>query len=394
MNLPLKRQARWIGFETFQPPLATPRSILYKNRMRRNSFFSAIIATPALLFAGCNTDTNPASIQPAKPLAAATTMPFGTATTQATDVVAELATLKITRADLDGFLYKAYGLRMLFDLVELDLAKATLLENGGTVTPADIQAERQTIIANICGEDTPRARYDEVFTQFLDREHITRAEFDLKIIETNTYLRKIVTPLVVGKLPEQDVKLGFDQLYGATREIEDIELANVREAAIARERLKTEPFERVAVEMSTDQMTASSGGKWQPFTSKDPRVPQVIKDTAFSLQKGQISDVIVDPNSHYHLIKLLNTIEPKLVKYEDVKDEVRKQLEAKLIELDMKKLRDELRIKRQQELKFDEPILGAEWDAIVDAATSKSSDRETARQKLNLSTTHPASTSP
>jgi hypothetical protein len=372
------------------PPLATPRPMLYKNRMRRKALFSVSAATAALFLAGCNTDSTP----PAKPLVAAPATPLFTASTQPADVVAELSTLKITRSDLDDFLYKTYGLRMLFDLVELDLAKTTLQQSGGVVTPADIQAERQTIIANICGEDTPPSRYEEVFSQFLDREHITRAEFDLKIIETDAYLRKIVTPLVVGKLPEQDVKLGFEQLYGSTREIEDIELANVREAEIARQRLKTEPFERVAVEMSIDQLTAASGGKWQPFSAQDPRVPQVIKDAAFSLQKGQVSDVILDPDSHYHLIKVVNVIEPKLVKYDDVKDEVREQLEAKLIDLDMKKLREELRIKRQQELKFDEPILSSQWDAIVEQATSRTSDRELARQKLNQTTTHPASTGP
>ena len=312
------------------------------------------------------------------------------------DVVAELSTLKITRGDLDTLLYKTYGLQMLFDIVQLDLAKATLNQSGGKITAADIDNERQTIIEGICnanGNGPDPSQYEALFTQFLQREHITRAEFDLKIVETDAYLRKIVTPLVVGKMPDADVHKGFDALYGAKREIEDIELANVREVAIARDRLKREPFEQVAVEMSIDPLTSASGGKWQPFSANDPRVTQVIKDNAFALEKGQVSDMIVDPDSHYHLIKVTDVIEPKLVKFDDVKDAVRTQLEDQLVTYNMKKLRENLRITTQA-LKFDDPILQQQWDALVEQASSKTTDREQARQKLNQVTTHPSSTMP
>jgi hypothetical protein len=365
----------------------------YKNRMRLKTVCSAAALAAAAILVGCNTDSNPPLKPFITPPAAPATSPTAAATTQPTDVVAELSTLKITRADLDQFLYQSYGLRMLFDLVELDLAKATLNQSGGTLTPAEIATERQNIITGICkgdGSDAPDpSTYETLFTQFLQREHITRAEFDLKIVQTDAYLRKIVTPLVVGKMPEADVRRGFEALYGAKRAIADIELANVREAEIARGRLKTEPFERVAVDMSIDPQTAPTGGRWQPFSDQDPRVPQVIKDSAFSLEKGQVSDIIVDPDSHYHLIKVLDVIDPKLVKYEAVRDQVRKQLEDQLITLNMKKLREQLNT-AMGGLKMDDPVLQDQWNAMIAQNEKQDSDREGARRKMNDSIPHPA----
>jgi hypothetical protein len=354
----------------------------------------AAIAMIGSALIGCNTQPAAPPPPPIKQYAS----------TQTADVVAQLEAQKFTRGELDELLYKSYGLRMLFDIVELRLAQNTLELKGLTITQADYDAERKHIIAGIRNEEgppdgpaneTPAAKaarlqaYDaegeNLFHQFLEQQHITKAEFDVKVIQTDAILRKICTPIFVGKLSDETVHRAFEQLYGAKRKIADIELLNARDATIAAQRLKTEPFAQVAREMSVDPKTKDVGGEWEnTFTTQSNWVPQAIRDAAFAMNKGQISDFITE-ESRFHIIKVLDTIppDPKLVKFDDVKDAVRKQMEDQLILNGMKTLREELTEKARQELVFDEPVLKAEWDALLDEKLGKNRDRQSALNALN-----------
>lgn len=355
----------------------------------RNTF-PAVSMVAAILVIGCDPPPTPKPLSLAPP-------PFAVPTTQSDEVVADMSSvqrdLQVTRGELDNMLYEAYGLRMLFDIVELKLAKDTLKvqQPGATITPEEIQRERELTIKGIVDPEdkTPKASYDDLFNQFLQNEHLSKIEFEVKIVQTNAVLRKIVTPIVVGKLPDAAIHRAFEQLYGAKRQIADIELANVREAVVARNRLNGgEAFAHVAKAMSIDPQTAAMGGQWQPFSDQSPAVPQVIRDAAFSMEKGEISDII-QADGKYHIIQLLASIEPKLVKYEDAKADVQKQLEDQLITMNMKKLREELTATAQQQLRFDDPVLKAQWDELIDQQKSKIRDRDSALKKLNETTTHP-----
>jgi parvulin-like peptidyl-prolyl isomerase len=338
------------------------------------------LATVCIGAIGCE-PSPPAATPSAGTTAIQTTSQLAPATRPA-DLVADLSALKITRGDFDDFLYRAYGLRLLFDLVEFDLAKDTADARGVVVTPQDIEAERRMILKGIAGPETPESRYDDLFNQFLQNEHLSKAEFDLKIVQTDSYLRKIVTPIIVGKLPESAIHRGFEQLYGAKRQIADIELDNSLDATVARQRLRNEPFERVALAMSVDGQTKATGGLWQPFSTQSPWAPQVIRDAAFSMDKGQVSDIL-NAEGKFHIIKVVDVIDPKIVKFDDVKDDVRKQLEDQLITANMKQLRQELAVKAQQELHFDDPVLKQQWDDLVAQQSSKTTDRDAALKKLN-----------
>jgi hypothetical protein len=336
----------------------------------------AAFAMLAALFVGC-TPPAPTPLPPPPP------KPY--ASTQTADVVAELEKLQITRGELDHLLYQSFGLRMLFDIVELHLAEDTLKSRGLTITQSDLDAERKHIIDGIRG-DAAESDGENLFNQFLQQQHIPKAEFDIKVIQTDAILRKIATPLIVGKLNDETVHRAFEQLYGAKRKIADIQLLNVREASIAAKRLKSEPFAKVAREMSVDEKTKGVGGEWDnAFTTQSAWVPQAIRDQAFAMDKGQISDIINTEDAKYHIITVLEMIppDPKIVSYDQVKDAVRKQLEDQLVVNAMKIERSELASKTQQELVLDEPTLKAEWDALLDEQLGKNRNREEARKALN-----------
>ncbi len=333
--------------------------------------FAAALST---LLIGCNSDPDPKP--PLTPSA------FAPASTQPVQVVAEIGALKLSRSDLDTLLYQSYGLRLMFDLMELDLAKSTLLqEQHTTLTKADIDRERQMIIVKICG-DAPPSSYDDLFNQFLTQEKITRAEFEVKVVETGACLRKIVEPIVVGKVPEDKVHRGFDQLYGAKRRIADIAVSNPRDAAIVREMVKTVPFETVARKYSIDTDHAPDGGEWPPFTTQSMEIPEIIRNTAFSTDPGQISDILTVGNT-YHIIKVLEAIQPKLMKYEDVKADVRKQMEDRLIEDDIKAIREGMKAQVQRQVLIDDPILKAQWDEILGRSQPKSIDKNQLHQQMD-----------
>ncbi len=353
-------------------------------------------ATAAPLFlSGCN--GNPAGNQPPvaaveKPILASASAPTSVLgsvpttapSTQPVDVVAELSTMKITRGDLDAVLYKAYGLQMVFDLVELQLAKNTLLgKQNKVLEPADIDRERDLVLSNMF-PDAAKADYPGLFNQFLQKEKIKREEFEIRAIETSAVLRKIIEPMVVGNISEQALHRGYDILYGANREVADIVLANQRDATTARNRcvVDKEPFEKVAREMSIDADTRESGGIRAPFSARTNIVPQVIVEAAFSMEVGQISDPLLD-GTNYHIIKVLGVIEPKAARFEDVKDAVKKQMETQLIEKNMKDLRQKLQLAAQQQIKFDDPVLKAQWDEILARQQPTSTDKNAVEQQMN-----------
>jgi len=342
------------------------------------------------LFCGCATQPQTTALAPVPKLTApilAVDLPTPGPQVSG-EVVAELDAQKITRTDLDSLLYKTYGLQMVFDLVELDLAKNTLAAQLNpnskpgeklpdvTLPQSVIDRERQIVFSQMFPDAQP-GDYENLFNQFLAKEKMKREEFEMRAIETSAYLRKIIEPIVIGKFSDDALHRGYEIMYGANRQIQDITLDNQRDATIAHDRVTRggEPFDKVAREMSTDKNHRDTGGLWEPFSANTKDVPQVIIDAAFSKDVGTVSDILTDGTS-WHIVKVLTVIEPKLAKFEDVKADVRKQMEEKLIEKNMKALRQQLQGMAQRRIKFDDPILKAQWDKILASQQPKSTDRD------------------
>ena len=287
-------------------------------------------------------------------------------------------------------LAEAYGMPILLNLVQLTLAKQLVTNAGITVTPADITAEHDATLLKMFG-DAPKTDYDTLFQQLLTQQKLTKVEFDL-VIETNTYLRKFATPQMAGKITDADVHNAFSQLYGENRQIRDIELTNMREVGEAKRRLATgEKFEQVATEMSIDPHTQPLGGELPEFSLMSPNVPDALKKMAFTLQVGQVSDTI-STGSGYHLIQLFRIIPPKVIKFDDVKDSVRKKLEDQWMELSIKSLRNQLGQIALQTLQVNQPQLAKQWQLKVDAQRVKMQDRDSIREKMNAA--QPPATQP
>ncbi|HSV14494.1 MAG TPA: peptidyl-prolyl cis-trans isomerase, partial [Tepidisphaeraceae bacterium] len=283
-----------------------------------------------------------------------------TATLSGSDIVATVNGWNITRQELEQPLIDAHGLTILLNLVQLNLAKQQTTKMGLHVSPEDVQRERQ-VTFNKLFPDATAGDDENLLDQFLRQQHSSRAEFDLTI-ETNAHLRKAAEVQLPGKITEEMMHSAFGQLYGENRQVRDIELGNMREVGAAQARLaKGEPFAQVAQEMSLDRRTAAVGGELPPFSAQSPNIPQAIKDIAQTLKQGQVSPDAVVVESKYHLIKLERIIPPKVVKYEDVKDSVRKTLEEQWIEFAMREYRNQLAQVAVQTMNIRDPVLAEQW---------------------------------
>ena len=191
-------------------------------RMRRGNIFAAT-ALAAVALVGCHADRQP-------PLPTVPPPPQATdARTQATrqpgeraemhfnaapadlapardEVIATVAGRSITLSQLTKPLIEGYGLNVLLNIVQLELAKEYAAKAAPpiTVSPQDIAAERESTLAKMF-RDASKDEYAQLLDQLLVQQHISRADFDL-VIETNAYLRKLAEPLLKDKITDTNLQ--------------------------------------------------------------------------------------------------------------------------------------------------------------------------------------------
>lgn len=308
------------------------------------------------------------------------------------DVVAKIGPVQVTRQELYRPLVDAYGLNLLLSLVRLDMARHEAQVRGIAVTPADVAAERKQTLAKMFEKAKPED-YEAYLKQFLDQQHLTASEFDM-VLETNAYLRKLAAPMVQGRLTEDDLRTAFNARYGETVKVRHVALQNMQQVAEAQRRLKAgEPFEQVAKGMSLNKSTGPLGGEIQPFSRSNPGLPQLFKDTSFALQPGQVSDPI-QVDGLYHLIKLEERIAPKAVKFEDMKDSLRQDLDEQLTFEAMKRIRDEFGRQALESLDIRDPALRKQFEDRIAEQKNEIQDPSQIRKELEKERTAPATGNP
>ncbi len=354
------------------------------------------------------TQTTPPPVAPAPVKVAPVTVKPLPVPPPAPAPLATIGDVKIARDQVEKLTMDSHGLNMLLRVAQVEMAKAAAEKEQIKVTPADIAAERlstldkwfkdanpklseeitdaetrndQALVEKLRGE--MRKDYDAMLQQTLTRQNMTMVEFDL-LMQANTYVRKIVEKATEGKITEENVKEGFNALYGDNVRVRHIQCANMAEIAEAQRRLATgESFESVAGALSRNAQTRALGGELPPFSRQTPNLPDMFKQVAFSLDKvGDVSDP-VEANGSYHLIKLMEHIAPKAVKYEDVKGYVREQLRERWVIERMKVYRDDLAKKALDGLKITDPVLAKQFADRVAQRETELKERDQISRELS-----------
>lgn len=372
----------------------------------------------AALLAGCVDNSSPRSETPSPTPLALPKPPPAPATPASADsadrVIAHLNGQPIALGQIIDPLVESHGLNILFGIVWVQLAQQEATQAGVTVTDADFQAAREAKLASMFKDADQKAQdqldhaeqindtatadrirtemnreHEELLDQLLKRQNLSRVEFDIDI-KIDTYLRKIVEPLVNKAITEASLHAAFNQLYGETVQVRVIALANQSELAEAQRRLaRGEKFEDVAAEMSHDKLSASLGGELPRFSREAPGYPANFKDVAFTLQPGQVSDP-VEANGMIYLIKMDNRFAPRAVKYDLVRDAVRRQLFEAALQSGVAREREALAQRVAVGLKIDDPVLAKQRQQ----AAQTIDDQEMQRQKIREDMARQRATAP
>jgi foldase protein PrsA len=302
------------------------------------------------------------------------------------DVVATVNGQPVTMDELRKPLIEAYGLKILLYQIQLKTARQVAAEKKIQLTDADFATEYDRTLKQGFG-DAPKADYPALLEQLLDKKGVSRAEFDMQL-QVNAILRKIAEPELKDKITDEKLKEAFNQVYGENVVVRHIQVANAQEAAQAKVRLAAgEKFETLVQTMSRNARTAPLNGELPPFSRNSEtwgaipgKVPQGFKEWAFSSKVGDISDPI-SAEGGYHILKLERRTEPKVVKFDAVKDGLRAQLQEQLVEQGIKELRGKLAVLARQAMDIKEPTLKAQFEKKL-AEQTKAAEAEKARLDL------------
>ena len=267
------------------------------------------------------------------------------------DVVARINGQPITLRRFLPPLLESHGSQLLERIALLEFIKQDTAKEGIAIAPADIAQREMTLDAMMQGSkaeektqeniEAAQAKGDkelaqriraaaqvereQFLEQFLVERNVSATDFNITI-EINTHLRKKAERLIEGYVTEERIRTAFGFQYGETVRTKYIKLPNMQQVTVAKRRLDAgDKFEDVARDMSSDRESGALGGETPAFSRADPRLPESLKDAAFSLKPNEVSDPITLGTSLV-LIKLYEKIPPKVVKYESVREAIRKQL--------------------------------------------------------------------
>ncbi|QIW17825.1 peptidylprolyl isomerase PrsA [Bacillus thuringiensis] len=210
----------------------------------------------------------------------------------------------IKKSDFEKQLKDRYGKDMLYEMMAQDV-----ITKKYKVSDDDVDKEVQKA----------KNQYGDQFTAVLENNRLKdEADFKNQIkfkLAMNEAIKKSVT--------EKDVKDHYKPEIKASH----ILVSDENEAKEIKKKLDAgASFEELAKQESQDLLSKDKGGDLGYFNSG--RMATEFETAAYKLKVGQISNPVKSPNG-YHIIKL--TDKKDLQPYDEVKDSIRKNLEAERI---------------------------------------------------------------
>jgi parvulin-like peptidyl-prolyl isomerase len=265
-------------------------------------------------------------------------------------IIAVVNGTPITRSSLVEQLIESHGLGLLEQMILLTAARQRAAQLGLKITEADTAAmhdEALTRLATPVIEPDSKAldsrQAQRLLDEFLQAKNISRTEWEIRL-EQRAYLRKIAEAEVARMdISEEMLKNEYEQDYGEKVQIRHIQVGSLATAARVRALLAAgKDFELVARQMSANPVTAAQGGLTRPFTRKDPGVTPLLRQAAFNLKVGEVSEAILDGNV-YQIIRLERRFPASDVGFANIdRNELRRKLVRRLVQQREQDLEGEL----------------------------------------------------
>ncbi len=260
------------------------------------------------------------------------------------DAVAIVNGKPIPRKEVRDLVMEAHGLSAMQQLIVLELARQECRRRGLRVTQAEIDAEFRDSLNRIAPEKgadgvtlAPDQR-QQALEIVLEQKAVSMAEFRVGM-KRNAYLRKIVENDL--RVDEALLREEFNRTYGMKVRIRHIQIDATKLNEVTSLLRSGEDFARVAERMSQNRESAPLGGERPPFTFDDESLPVAMRDVAFSLKPSEVSSA-VRVGKWYHIIRLEQRIEPRDVRFADVRDEVERKMRARVVPQEMQRFANEL----------------------------------------------------
>ncbi|HHW10088.1 MAG TPA: tetratricopeptide repeat protein [Firmicutes bacterium] len=193
------------------------------------------------------------------------------------------------------------------------------------VTKDEINAEIAAIKENFVT--------DEEYEYWLSGMGLTDAELRTMISE-NLAVEKLYDSITKVEITEEDIKKAYEQVKASHILIEPVsdnwEAARMQAERVRNEILKGKSFEELAKTNSADFQTKDMGGNVGYF-GRDAQMDPNFIEAAFKLKVGEISEP-VRTSYGYHLIKVTERIEAEGEEFENAKESIKAQLEARAAE--------------------------------------------------------------
>ena len=249
----------------------------------------------------------------------------------------------ISRKKVVDLLMESHGLRMMQQLIALELAKQESRRQKLKVTEADVQEQFRRALEEIApdrdakGVTLTQETKRQALEQFLVQKCLTMTEFMIAM-ERNAHLRKAVEQDI--QVDDATLREEFARTYGEKVEVRHIEV-NANDTRTLHEVLdllgRGHDFAEVARQLSINPESAARGGLLEPFTFIDKLVPPLLRDVAFSLTPGETSNPTL-VGERIHILKLERRIPPEDARFEDVRDKVERRLRERVIRQKMEEL--------------------------------------------------------
>ena len=256
---------------------------------------------------------------------------------------------------LTELLIAGHGMTVARQLIANEIVQQEAERQKIAITDDEVQAEHENTLRSMFGGvDSPQQR-ERMLSELLDRNSVSRKQWRLTM-HRNALLAKFAEKRL--KITDEELRDEFSRQYDRRWEVRHIQTATLAAAQkVLRELASGAEFSALAAKYSTG-ISAGSGGTFPPFSAKSTGVPPVIREAAMTMKKiGEVSDPI-QVGTAFHVIKLVRIIEPKDVKFEDVKDKllviVRRQK--------MRAMQQEIlqNLIRRAEVKYAHPTLKAQ----------------------------------
>lgn len=261
------------------------------------------------------------------------------------DAIALVDGRPISRADLVNTLIDSHGLEVLQQLILLEAARGEAQAKGVKITRADVDLEFDRALDRLAREsgmkpdESTRENKLRALETLLATRNRTMAEYMIAM-ERNAILRKLFEQNFT--FDEATLREEFSRTYGERVAIRHIQITDMRKLNPILDRLKRgADFAEVARETSENPLSAARGGELDPFTFDDPDIPAAMRESAFALRPGELSNPI-RTEQYIHVIKLERRLPPDNVRFEDVREVVAERLRGRAEEIEFPKQMERL----------------------------------------------------